>query len=81
MDWQEALNAMSALQAELAEARAEVERLREALAPFASAEHIVATAEAGRIRCILTYPEGASETFRLADLKAARQALAGKETP
>jgi hypothetical protein len=63
-----------------------LEQAREALEPFARAEHIVASVDMGRIRCVLTYPEGAPETFCLADLKHARAALAsiaaaqGKET-
>ena len=54
---------------------AENERLREALAPFARAEHIVASVDGDRVRCILSYPSGAIETFTLASLDAARAAL------
>lgn len=55
---------------------AEIERLREALGPFARAEHIVASCD-DRIRCTLTYPKDATETFTLGSLEAARQAIKG----
>ena len=60
----------------LASQAAEIERLREALEPFARAEHIVANCD-DRIRCTLTYPKNATETFTLGSLEAARQALKG----
>ena len=58
----------------LADARTEIKRLREALEPFARAEHIVASCD-DRIRCTLTYPKDATETFTLGSLEAARRAL------
>lgn len=65
----EAADRIAALEAQLAS-------LREALEPFARAQHIIASVDEGsRIRCILTYPEGAEKTFTLASLEAARQAL------
>ena len=58
---------------------AENERLREALEPFARAEQIAATIETdGRIRCTLSYPLDADQTFTLESLNAARAALAGR---
>ena len=50
--------------------------MREALVPFARAQHIVASVEGdGRIRCILTYQPDADETFTLASLDNARKAI------
>lgn len=66
--------------ARIAQLEAELAGAREALRPFARAEHIVASVEMGRIRCVLTYPEGARDTFCLADLKHARTALAQERT-
>ncbi len=50
-------------------------RLREALEPFARAQHIVASVDGERIRCVLTYPPEAKQTFTLASLNEARAAL------
>lgn len=60
--------------AEIERMAGEIAALREALAPFARAEHIVASCD-DRIRCTLTYPIDATETFTLGSLQAARQAL------
>lgn len=62
-----------------------LEKARDALAPFARAEHIVAQCD-HRIRCVLTYPEMATETFTLGSLEDARAAVAAitaslKDTP
>lgn len=54
---------------------AENERLREAIKPFARAQHIVASIDEDRIRCVLTYPPEATHTFTLASLDEARAAL------
>jgi hypothetical protein len=59
-----------------ADALAVMREAEAVLAPFARAEHIVASVEMGRIRCVLTYPEGARATFCLADLKRAQATLA-----
>lgn len=51
------------------------DKLAVALAPFARAEHIVASVETdGRIRCILSYPVDAKATFTLALLDQAAEA-------
>ena len=70
------VEATAAKDARIAELIRQRDELVEALRPFARAEHIVASVEMGRIRCVLTYPEGAPETFTLGDLKRAKDALA-----
>ena len=74
-----AKNSLPDLLDEIERLRAERDALREALEPFARAEHIVASMDGEWIRCILSYPYEARETFTLASLDAARAAL--KETP
>ena len=55
---------------------ARIAKLEAALKPLARAEHIVATIEPdGRIRCTLSYPLDATQTFTLALLNEARAAL------
>ena len=63
--------------ARIAELEADNARLREALEPFARAQHIVASVDGERIRCVLTYPPEAKQTFTLASLNEARAALEG----
>jgi hypothetical protein len=84
MDWQEALNAMSALQAELDEARAEGERLRKwALQAFTIVEWCCGEG------FLLDEPhfdcdDALLDAVYLLGVETsdeARQALAGKKTP
>lgn len=57
---------------------AQVAALREALEPFARAEHICADILGENIRCVLTYKENAAQTFTLEALDRAKKALTNR---
>jgi len=52
-----------------------VKALEAALRPFARAVHISGDVSGDCVKCILSYPADADETFCLADLEAARRAI------